>query len=808
MSTIFTRLEPLILSVLAAACSAVAADNNVIYRLDLQNGPGAEWSDGRVEPTPSGRNLLGQFGAQTNFLTLGGLGPHTNLVVSLDLAILRSWDGNGNSPDDIWEIRLVSTDGSPDVPLFQTTFSQNRNNGAQWFPNARNQGSPSLARTGASELDSLGFFPAARDSIYPVSISFPHVGETATLAFVGLNLQAIADESWAIVDLVVGHGPAPTVSLKNVVNDLAFLAPANINVEADVRGENIARVDFLTNGVVIGSRNQAPYTITLTNVAAGVIPIMARAFTTGGLHGQAVAAVIVNGLSAEYFDATNFQGANVSRVDPFVNYLWDTHAAVPGIAPTSYSVRWTGYLIPEYSEPYTIFVSSDDGARLWIDSVRVIDEWRGRAIETNSVTVPLTAGRRYAIQMDYYNGAGDGAKAKLQWFSPSVPKQMIPQSALEPFLTPTNHPPNRPVVLEPNRIGNPVITSDTLVLRVDDFSDPDKGQTNAATDWEIWTVNPAQRIWSSPGATGDRRLATTLRNGVFENSHAGRTNLVANLSYVLKVRHKDSSGSLQTAWSQYSERHFDTIDRSVFLENTFNNDVQGWTTWDNVPPYNAVDFTDTGGRSGGGIRFSETREDGAISYWLAPLSFLGEKTAMYGGVLSFDLRQENTANPFDAPDVIFEGGGLSLVFNLPSNPSPTWTSYTVPLTEEADWRVGSLEGLRATKTQMLSALGDLTRVLIRGEYNSRVSETNSLDNVKLTGRAVSEDIALNAAFVEANVELSWPILAADFVVEQREFVDQGEWRPVEQPRTYEESRVSLRTDFSSQTQFFRLRKAP
>src|SRR5687768_9054512 len=111
MKMIATGFRSVVWPLVVFAIMTFPASSQVIYRLDLQNGAGPEWSDGRVFQTPTGRNFLGEFGAETNFLTLNGLPAHTNLVISFDLAILRTWDGNGGSPDDTWELRLLSTDG-------------------------------------------------------------------------------------------------------------------------------------------------------------------------------------------------------------------------------------------------------------------------------------------------------------------------------------------------------------------------------------------------------------------------------------------------------------------------------------------------------------------------------------------------------------------------------------------------------------------------------------------------------------------------------------------------------------------------
>jgi glucose/arabinose dehydrogenase/PKD repeat protein len=121
----------------------------------------------------------------------------------------------------------------------------------------------------------------------------------------------------------------------------------------------------------------------------------------------------------------------------------------------------------------------------------------------------------------------------------------------------TNVPPLTPMVTEPSfdgRITNPEDTH----METAPFSDPDPGDTHAATDWEIWTITPSQRIWAALNTVGGSRVHIHLGDGVFQGSHAGRVSLIAGTNYQLRVRHKDSSGDPSTQWSPYATRLFAT----------------------------------------------------------------------------------------------------------------------------------------------------------------------------------------------------------------------------------------------------------
>ena len=116
-----------------------------------------------------------------------------------------------------------------------------------------------------------------------------------------------------------------------------------------------------------------------------------------------------------------------------------------------------------------------------------------------------------------------------------------------------NASPATPTVTEPATNGQEVNPADVHLEAVG-FSDPD-GDPHLSSDWEIWTTGPgAERVWQILGITGVERLHTHLGDGVFENSHAGRNDLVADTDFEVRVRFRDDAGSV----SPYASRTFHT----------------------------------------------------------------------------------------------------------------------------------------------------------------------------------------------------------------------------------------------------------
>jgi serine/threonine protein kinase len=138
------------------------------------------------------------------------------------------------------------------------------------------------------------------------------------------------------------------------------------------------------------------------------------------------------GLTGYYFANKNLTGTPaMTRTDATIDFtLWGSAPPIAGTA-SNYSVRWTGFVAPLFSETYTFTTISDDGVRLIINNQPVVDNWSDHSATSNSGNITLTSGKHYAITVEYYQGAGD-ARIELFWQSPSQAQQIVPQSRLFP----------------------------------------------------------------------------------------------------------------------------------------------------------------------------------------------------------------------------------------------------------------------------------------------------------------------------------------------------------------------------------------
>lgn len=156
-----------------------------------------------------------------------------------------------------------------------------------------------------------------------------------------------------------------------------------------------------------------------------------RVWTTPASAATVTATLTQGGLRGTYYDNEDLTGTSVTRIDPRVAFRWGTAAPAPGIGADTFSVRWTGSVVPRYSQTYTFSTTSDDGVRLWVDGRLVIDRWTRHSEAVHTGTVALTAGRAVPVVLEYFDGLRN-ATVELRWSSSSQSSEIVPASRLRP----------------------------------------------------------------------------------------------------------------------------------------------------------------------------------------------------------------------------------------------------------------------------------------------------------------------------------------------------------------------------------------
>lgn len=131
-----------------------------------------------------------------------------------------------------------------------------------------------------------------------------------------------------------------------------------------------------------------------------------------------------NGLKGVYYThpadpsnkpPTTKNGAVFERIDPVVDFDWGSDSPDPSkLAGDYFTVEWTGLVYAPVSGTYTFQTITDDGSRLDVNGVRIIDKWIQQGATAHTGTIDLEGGKWYSIKFSHYENSG-AAVAKLLW---------------------------------------------------------------------------------------------------------------------------------------------------------------------------------------------------------------------------------------------------------------------------------------------------------------------------------------------------------------------------------------------------------
>lgn len=237
--------------------------------------------------------------------------------------------------------------------------------------------------------------------------------------------------SAAVVVTVRATAPAITTQPASLAVDEG--QPATFTVAAS--GSAPLTYTWKRNGSVVGgnsptlaiasahSSDAGTYTVTVANAGGSATSNPATLAVDAGGHGW----------SATYYGSTLFSGTHITRSDPRIDFAWGAGSPDPAIPADYFTARWRGVLTPAASATYTFHATSDDGVRLWVDGHLLIDQWHGQSATTWSGTIALTAGRGVLVVLEYLEMGGN-ASARLEWSSPAMARQVVPQAVVVPAL--------------------------------------------------------------------------------------------------------------------------------------------------------------------------------------------------------------------------------------------------------------------------------------------------------------------------------------------------------------------------------------
>lgn len=236
------RATQIACTVVLATCAVQTHAQAALYSNNFQdtNDLLPEWSDTSTDTTSGtgphqADRFLGQFVNDTATLTLTGLGAHDSIVVSFDLYVIGTWDGNGSHGGEVWEVSIRDA-----ATVFWRVMHSNNNALSTGFSNMEDYGNTrqaypepypegdNPARTGAAENNTLGFeyYDPPRgnpitDSVYHIQTDpIAHTESSLQLRFSASGLQDVInpgnnawDESWGLDNVIVTPEPVTLVML-------------------------------------------------------------------------------------------------------------------------------------------------------------------------------------------------------------------------------------------------------------------------------------------------------------------------------------------------------------------------------------------------------------------------------------------------------------------------------------------------------------------------------------------------------------------------------------------------------------------
>jgi hypothetical protein len=245
--------------------------------------------------------------------------------------------------------------------------------------------------------------------------------------------------------------------------------------DVSLNGNHDVRVDYFeAGGMAVARLSWAPIT------------------TTGGGGGGGGGTGFVN-WRGQYFNNITLTGTpSLVRDDRVIDFDWGLGSPGPEIFNDFFSARWTKTFqtVPGL---YRFFVTSDDGARVWVNGQLILNNWRDQG-PTRREGEYWSPGGPANVTVEYYEAIG-GASIRTGWLQ--VPGGVPPATT-----PPTSQCPTQPSGLEGVVINAsvlnvrsgpgtqfPVIGRLTSCQRV-----PLTGFRNQDGSWVM--------IWLSPGVSG------------------------------------------------------------------------------------------------------------------------------------------------------------------------------------------------------------------------------------------------------------------------------------------------------------------
>jgi lysophospholipase L1-like esterase/chitodextrinase len=221
------------------------------------------------------------------------------------------------------------------------------------------------------------------------------------------------------------------------------------------------------------------------------------------------------GLAGYYFAGTDFTAVKIARQDAQPVLARVSGSSSDPLGASGFGLRWTGQVIPIFTESYRFYTRTTGGVRVWVNNQLLINDWAVHPLKDNKGMLTLRANVRYDFRVEFFDTTVN-SQVQIDWASAHQARQIIPQNRLVAAARDTTPPP-APKNLKPTYV------------------------TDTAIRWQWDPVNDASGSVIYQPYIGSTKLATTTATNA---ARAGRN---PNTTYSLLVRAIDFAGNVSTS---------------------------------------------------------------------------------------------------------------------------------------------------------------------------------------------------------------------------------------------------------------------